>query len=58
MIQPQSNLYVTLTNPLIQLLPQTPDALVVLKMHDLEVLILLEYSEHQVLKLMLKSMPH
>lgn len=52
MIQPESNLYVTLTNPLIQLLPQTPDALVVLKMHDLEVLILLEYSEHQVLKLM------
>lgn len=58
MIQPQSNLYVTLTNPLIQLLPQTPDALVALKMHDFEVLILLEYSEHQVLKLMLKSMPH
>lgn len=58
MIQLESNSYIILTNPLIQLLPQTPDALVVLKVHDLEVLILLEYIKHQVLKLMLKLMPH
>ena len=58
MIQLESSLYITLTNPLIQLLPQTPDALAVLKMHDLEVLILLEYIKHQLLKLMLKLMPH
>lgn len=45
-------MYSTLTNPLTQLLSQTPDALVVLEICESEVLILLGYLNCQVLKLM------
>lgn len=51
-------MYSTLTNPFTQLLSHTPDVLVVLEIHDLEVLILLRYLNCQVLKLILKLMPH